>query len=108
MFRALILAAALLTGVPAIAQTPADPFPTPIPATDGVVRVSVVEFASVPDIGGQAARMMLLVDEPGTRRMFVNDMRGPLYTVSYDGKAVALYVDINAPAWGVSVNSAGN
>ena len=30
--------------------------------------------------------MMLLVDEPGTRRLFVNDMRGPLYSVSYDGK----------------------
>ena len=44
--------------------------------------------------------MMLLVDEPGTRRLFVNDMRGPLYTVSYDGKAVALYVDINAPEVG--------
>ena len=34
--------------------------------------------------------MMLLVDEPGTRRMFVNDMRGPLYSVSYDGKTVAV------------------
>ena len=31
--------------------------------------------------------MMKLVDEPGTRRLFVNDMRGPLYSVSYDGKA---------------------
>ena len=52
--------------------------------------------------------MMLLVDEPGTRRMFVNDMRGPLYSVSYDGKTVRLYLDINAPAWGVSVQSQGN
>ena len=52
--------------------------------------------------------MMLLVDEPGTRRMFVNDMRGPLYSVSYDGKSVGLYLDINAPAWGVSVQSQGN
>jgi Glucose / Sorbosone dehydrogenase len=51
---------------------------------------------------------MLLVDEPGTRRLFVNDMRGPLYTVSRDGKAVAQYLDINAPAWGVNVNSSGN
>ena len=39
--------------------------------------------------------MMNLVDEPGTRRLFVNDMRGPIYSVSYDGKAVTLYLDIN-------------
>ena len=51
---------------------------------------------------------MLLVDEPGTRRMFVNDMRGPLYTVSRDGKSVTPYLDINAPDWGVNVNSSGN
>jgi hypothetical protein len=111
MFMPFILTAALLIAtmaVPAIAQTTTDPFPEPIAATDGVVKVSFVEFASVPDIGSQAARMMLIVDEPGTRRLFVNDMRGPLYTVSYDGKAVALYVDINAPGWGVNVNSAGN
>lgn len=51
--------------------------------------------------------MMLLVDEPGTRRMFVNDMRGPLYTVSYDGRTSTPYLDINAPNWGVSVQSTG-
>jgi hypothetical protein len=84
-----------------------DPFPAPIAATDGVIRVGVREFASVPDIDGVAARMMNLVDEPGTKRLFVNDMRGPLYSVSYDGKAVSLYLDINAPAWGVSVQSMG-
>ncbi len=84
-----------------------DPFPAPIAATEGVITVGVREFASVPDIDGVAARMMNLVNEPGTRRLFVNDMRGPLYSVSYDGKAVTLYVDINAPAWGVSVQSMG-
>jgi hypothetical protein len=51
--------------------------------------------------------MMLLVNEPGTRRLFVNDMRGPLYSVSYDGKTVSRYVDINAPNWGVNVQSQG-
>jgi hypothetical protein len=88
------------------AQTTNDPFPAPIPATAGAVTVDFVEFASIPDVGGQAARMMLLVDEPGTRRMFVNDMRGPLYSVSYDGKSVVQYVDFNAPKWGVMVESA--
>ncbi len=78
-----------------------------LPANDDVIAVNFVEFASIPDVDGEAARMMLLVDEPGTRRLFVNDMRGPLYSVSYDGKTVTPYLDINAPAWGVSVNSVG-
>jgi hypothetical protein len=84
-----------------------DPFPGPIAATDGVIRINVEEFASLPDIDGVAARMMTLVDEAGTRRLFANDMRGPLYSVSYDGKAVALYLDVNAPAWGHPVQSSG-
>lgn len=84
-----------------------DPFPAAIPATEGVITVSVREFASLPDIDGVAARMMLLVDEPGTKRLFVNDMRGPVYSVSYDGKTVMKYVDVNDPAWGVGVQSMG-
>jgi hypothetical protein len=94
-----ILAAALFLAGPALAQTPADPFPTPIAATEGVIRVNFAEFASIPDLDGVAARMMNLVDERGSRRIFVNDMRGPLYSVSYDGKTVALYVNINDPKW---------
>jgi hypothetical protein len=101
------LAAAVLAA-PLMAQVTSDPFPTPIPATDGVVTVGIAEFASVPDVGGQAARMNLLVDEAGTKRLFVNDMRGQIYTVSYDGKAVAPYIDINAPDWAVPVNSQGS
>ncbi|HXD21456.1 MAG TPA: PQQ-dependent sugar dehydrogenase [Vicinamibacterales bacterium] len=84
-----------------------DPFPQPINIKDDVVRVNLAEFATIPDAGTEAARMMLLVNEPGTRRLFVNDMRGPLYSVSYDGKTVVKYVDINAPNWGVSVQSQG-
>jgi hypothetical protein len=84
-----------------------DPFPGPIRATEGVIRVNAAEFATLPDIDGVAARMMHLIDETGTRRLFVNDMRGPLYSVSYNGKAVSLYLDVNAPAWGHPVQSAG-
>jgi len=84
-----------------------DPFPGPIRATEGVIRVGVEEFASLPDIDGVAARMMNLVDEPGTRRLFVNDMRGPLYGVSYDGRTVAQYLDVNAATWGYPVQSSG-
>ena len=84
---------------------PIDPFPKPIPATEGAIKVSFTEFASLPDIDGEAARMMLLIDEPGTRRLFVNDMRGILYSVSYDGKRVAPYLDLRIPRWSVNILS---
>ena len=102
-----VMMAAFLVAAPALAQKPDDPFPTPIPASEGVIRVNVTEFASIPDIESVPARMMLLVNEPGTRRLFVNDMRGPLYSVSYDGKSVTLYVDINAASWGMPVQAMG-
>lgn len=68
-----------------------------------------VEFASLPTVPGQSqpARMMLLLDEPGTGRLFVNDMVGPLFTVSYDGKAVTPYLDLNDAGWGYPVQSQG-
>jgi hypothetical protein len=84
-----------------------NPFPSPIVANEGVIRVNVREFAALPDIDGVAARMMNLVDEPVTQRLFVNDMRGPLYSVSYDGKTVERYLDVNDPSWGVGVESGG-
>ncbi|MDP2054680.1 MAG: PQQ-dependent sugar dehydrogenase [Acidobacteriota bacterium] len=113
----LLILIALLVASPVAAQPPQpaapllpgqsnDPFPEPIEPTAGVIRVNAREFASLPDIDGVAARMMNLVDEPATRRLFVNDMRGPIYSVSYDGQ-VALYLDINAPAWGVAVQFGG-
>jgi len=74
-----------------------NPFPTPIPATEGVIKVNFVEFAFLPDAGSDAARMDMLLDEPGTHRMFVNTMQGLLYTVSYDGKTVQPYLDLNDP-----------
>lgn len=114
----LLLLIALLVASPVAAQPPQpaapllpgqsnDPFPEPIEPTAGVIRVNAREFASLPDIDGAAARMMNLVDEPATRRLFANDMRGPIYSVTYDGRQVALYLDINAPAWGVAVQSGG-
>ncbi len=103
-----VIVAALLTTLAVLAQTTNDPFPAPIAVEDGVIAVKFVEFASIPDAGAQAARMMLLVNEPGTRRLFVNDMTGPLYSVSYDGRTVTPYVDINAANWEVRVQSMGN
>ena len=44
-----------------------DPFPQPIARDQGVITVTLREFASLPDIDGVAARMMTLVEEPATR-----------------------------------------
>jgi glucose/arabinose dehydrogenase len=49
--------------------------------------------------------MMLLVDEPGTQRLFIHTMKGVIYSVSYDGKTVTSYLDINAANWGIGVQS---
>ena len=84
-----------------------DPFPQPINQTEGVVTVTLREFASLPDIDGVAARAMTLVDEPTTRRLFVSDMRGILYVLSPDGRTVTQYLDLRDPKWGVSPNSQG-
>lgn len=89
------------------AQSTADPFPTPIRAGEAIVRVNYRDFASLPDIDGAPARPMRMVQEPGSRNLFVNDMRGPLYRVAPDGGAVTLYVDIDDPAWDMDVQSSG-
>src|SRR5688572_28097410 len=80
-----------------------DPFPQPIARDEGVITVTLREFASLPDIDGVPARMMTLVEEPWTRRLFVSDMRGMLYTVSRDAKTVTPYLDLRDPKWTVSV-----
>jgi glucose/arabinose dehydrogenase len=105
MRTSLAAAATLLFTSVASAQTPADPFPSPIGSTQPVVRVNFADFATLPDIDGVPARMMTMVDEPGTRRLFVSDMRGPLYGISYDGRTVAQYVNLNDPQFGVRVQS---
>jgi hypothetical protein len=79
--------AASIIGLPLNAQTTRDPLPATITADDATV-VGVVEFASLPDVQGNAVRMMRLVDEPGTARLFVNGMRGAIFGVSYDGRSV--------------------
>jgi len=110
MFRLLTVAAmAALAAAPAHAQTSTNPFATPIEATNGVISVNFTEFAVIPDAaGGEAPRLMHLVDEPGTRTLFVSTMRGAIYSVSYDGKKVIEYLDINAPSWNIGVQFQGN
>ena len=101
----------------AMAQTPppkpplpagqtGEPFRQPIVTTDAIT-VTLREFAALPDIDNIAARAMTLADEPGTKRLFVSEMRGVLYAISADGKAVANYLDIRDPKWGHPVQSSG-
>jgi glucose/arabinose dehydrogenase len=117
----LMLVAALTASavsLPAQAQAPApatakplppgqtaEPFKQRIIADQGVITVRLREFASLPDIDNIAARAMTLADEPGTRRLFVSDMRGPLYAVSMDGRTVTPYLDHQR--FGVQVQSVG-
>jgi hypothetical protein len=51
---------------------------------------------------------MFFLDEPGTLRLFVNTMKGAIYSISYDGKTVTPYLDINAENWGVNVQSSSH
>ena len=97
--------AILLISWTAQSQTTNNPFPNPIAAADGLVTVKFVEFAAIPFAGGEPPRLMLLVNEPGTHRLFVNTMKGAIYSISYDGKTVTPYLDINAAEWGINVQS---
>jgi glucose/arabinose dehydrogenase len=105
MQTAQTLTATLMIAFAAHGQSTKDPYPTPIQATDGVIKVKFVEFATIPDLGAVAPRMMMLVDEAATHRLFVHLMTGPIYSVSYDGKTVAQFLDVNAPNWGVNVQA---
>lgn len=96
----------LLLAAPAACQTGGDPYPEPLETSEGVVVVGYQEFATIPESDGRVARPMLMVDEPGTGRFFVNDMRGPLHTVSYDGE-LRPYLNIDDPRWNFPVEDSG-
>src|SRR6185295_19330785 len=102
-----IVATLLTTGI-AFSQTTNDPFPSPIPPADRVISVKFVEFATIPDAGGTAPRIMTMVNEPGTRRLFASDMTGRLYSISYDGKTVTPYLEVTAAEWKAGVESNGS
>jgi hypothetical protein len=105
------------------AQRTSDPFPEPIPATDQVITVKFVEFATIPDFvgapavprgGGEAVapapappRIMTMLYEAGSRRYFASDMNGKLFAISSDGKTITPYLDLTAPAWKVDVQAQG-
>ncbi|HET9369677.1 MAG TPA: PQQ-dependent sugar dehydrogenase [Vicinamibacterales bacterium] len=91
---------------------PPNPYPTPIEANEGVIALGFTEFAALPDaiVNGNpvAPRMMMLADEPSTKRLFVSTMTGMLYSVSYDGKTVTPYLDLNAAEWAHPVQAQGS
>jgi hypothetical protein len=103
-----VIVAALLTSCTGLAQRSNDPFPNPIPATDRAITVKFAEFATIPDFNGTAPRIMTMVNEPATRRLFASDMNGRLYAISYDGKTVTPYLDLTAAEWKVGVQAMGS
>jgi hypothetical protein len=102
------LAAILTLAAPAGAQVSNDPFPEPIGDDWAPLVVDYTDFARIPGVGGDAALMTHLLDEPGTQRMFVNDMNGPIHSISYDGRTVRQYVDTNDSRWGYRVQVQGS
>ena len=100
-----VMTAVLLMASGVFAQTPTNPLPSANRSRRWSPGSPLRRVRDPPEIDGEAARMMLLIDEPGTGRLFVSDMRGPLYTVTYDGRTVTQYLDVNAERWGVGVES---
>jgi len=103
----LALALLLISAAACDAQTTGDPYPDPIPAEAGAITVPVAEFVRLPEIDGDPARAMHLIAEPGTGRIFIVDMQGPLYAVGGDGSGLIEYINVNDQRWGVSVESGG-
>ena len=101
----LVIAVVLVMLTAAMAQVTNDPFPTPIAATDRVIAVKFVEFATIPDFNNAAPRIMTMLYEPGTQRYFASDMNGKLYRISSDGKTVTLFLDLSAADWNVAVQA---
>ena len=76
MRMTLLLTTAFLLAAPVAAQVSNDPSPDPIADGWAPLVVDYTDFARVPGVGGDAALMTTLIDEPGTQRIFVNDMNG--------------------------------
>ena len=105
--RTLAAAAALAIASPIAAQVTNDPFPEPIGEGWAPLVVDYTEFARVPGVGGGPPLMTNIIDEPGTRRIFVNDMNGPITSISYDGRTVTPYVNTNDARWGYAIQTQG-
>ena len=105
LFASALATLASVLALPAAGQLTSDPYPDPIPRSEGVIRVDYVEFVQVPDFEGRPPRMMHLAGEPGGDRMFVNDMWGILYRISNGGETVTEYLDLTDSDWGFSLDA---
>ena len=61
------LVVAVLIAATGACRTTEDPFPNPIPTTDGASQVGYVEFAVFPGRNGAPPRLRTLLTEPGSR-----------------------------------------
>jgi len=102
-----LLTTMLLLAAPVAGQVTNDPFPDPIGDDWAPLVVDYTEFARIPGVGNEPALMTTLIDEPGTQRIFVNDMNGPIHSVSYDGRTVRQYINTNDPRWGYRIQTQG-
>ncbi|MEQ1855110.1 MAG: PQQ-dependent sugar dehydrogenase [Longimicrobiales bacterium] len=100
--------ALLALSSPLAAQTTNDPFPDPIGESWAPLVVDYTEFARIPGVGGGQPRMTNVTFDATTQRIFVNDMVGPITSISYDGRTVTQYVDTNDARWGYRVQSQGS
>lgn len=82
----------LVTASVPAAEPITDPIPEPI--VPNGVGVQLLPFARIPDSAGQPPRLNYLTSSPdGSGRLFVNDQRGLLYSISAGGEA-RLYLDL--------------
>ncbi len=104
MIRQTLLGVSILISSAVMAQQSNNPFTNPIESGDDIIVVNYEEFATLPAFDGEQARMMQLLPEPGNnRRVWVNDQRGQIYTIPYEGGDVTQYIDISD--YGVQVSS---
>ena len=105
MVFARIAALVVVFGACLVAQVPNDPFPQPIDSTD-VIKVNFVEFASLPDVGGQSRRgRCCWSTSPARAACSSTTCAGRSTASATTARRVTPYVDINAPHWDVSVQS---
>lgn len=87
-----ILALSLLVCPFSITVSAQNRFRDPIPPSD--LSVLVEDFATIPDSSNRRpARASVLTTDPAGR-LFVNDQRGPLYTIDATGDNVTEYLDL--------------
>lgn len=106
LFIYMLLTSVVLNSQALAQQLSSNPFETPIASEGAAIIVNYIDLARIPDgDNAEAPRLMQIVSEPGTARLFVSTMPGKIYSLSYDGENVTQYIDITNHR--VDVMSAG-